>query len=436
MDVDSNQIGKSDDTATRQNTDVSLSKDNAVMSDMQEKGEETVEQDNKVSNNTLSQKIASAESEVNTTPSEGQKKAGNYKKGHVQIGSLNVTIEQPKSSGWAEHDRFYLEMVKEDEVSYNGLKKDVRYNRRTIEEGFGGIWIDNKQEFAKFVSAVKNYAFEEDGEGIAYTDNYFYAYYVNNENVAIPFARVFLNAEESQSVVTQVIEELQDVGTHERIKEYFNRSIERAWHIQNADNGDDGNNSSLPNRRRVGKLDSNLLRKGKYYDRPSLYVKTQRADTRTGVVHENLDIRYSIRRKPAPKNVEKVYKLMRLGADKELYPLFIDAASPVKLGVWYDADSPNLEILKRLPEGVFLVDYENGTYESLSDYAQRTGEKVGKFPSVRSVNEATNAGLRWVEQEKVQDWLGIADLNRPIHTNNPELISVANVIESFENPNK
>ena len=42
MDVDSNQIGKSDDTATRQNTDVSLSKDNAVMSDMQEKVEESL----------------------------------------------------------------------------------------------------------------------------------------------------------------------------------------------------------------------------------------------------------------------------------------------------------------------------------------------------------------------------------------------------------
>ena len=89
----------------------SASKDNVGLSDMQEKREETVEQDNKVSDNTLSQKIASAESEVNTTPSEGQKKAGNYKKGHVQIGSFNVTIEQLKGSGWAEHDRFYLEMV-------------------------------------------------------------------------------------------------------------------------------------------------------------------------------------------------------------------------------------------------------------------------------------------------------------------------------------
>ena len=46
----------------------------------------------------LSDKIASAESDVDTSPTEAQKKAGNYKKGHVQIGSFNVTIEQPKGS--------------------------------------------------------------------------------------------------------------------------------------------------------------------------------------------------------------------------------------------------------------------------------------------------------------------------------------------------
>ena len=42
--------------------------------------------------------------------------------------------------------------------------------------------------------------------------------------------------------------------------------------------------------------------------------------------------------------------------------------------------------------------------------------------------------LRWVEKEEVQDWLGIADLNRPIHTINPELSSVANILLSFQNP--
>ena len=42
--------------------------------------------------------------------------------------------------------------------------------------------------------------------------------------------------------------------------------------------------------------------------------------------------------------------------------------------------------------------------------------------------------LRWVDKEKVSDWLGIADLIRPIHTNNPKLVSVAKVIQEFENP--
>ena len=48
--------------------------------------------------NDLGKKITEAEAEVNTNPTEAQKEAGNYKKGHVQIGTFNVTIEQPKGS--------------------------------------------------------------------------------------------------------------------------------------------------------------------------------------------------------------------------------------------------------------------------------------------------------------------------------------------------
>ena len=46
----------------------------------------------------VQEQVEIAESDVNTTPTEGQKEAGNYKKGHVQIGKFNVTIEQPKGS--------------------------------------------------------------------------------------------------------------------------------------------------------------------------------------------------------------------------------------------------------------------------------------------------------------------------------------------------
>lgn len=42
--------------------------------------------------------IAAAEAQVNTDPTPAQKEAGNYKKGHVQVGAFDVTIENPKGS--------------------------------------------------------------------------------------------------------------------------------------------------------------------------------------------------------------------------------------------------------------------------------------------------------------------------------------------------
>ncbi len=46
----------------------------------------------------LSEQIATASADVNTEPTEAQKEAGNYKKGHVQVGTFDVTIEQPQGS--------------------------------------------------------------------------------------------------------------------------------------------------------------------------------------------------------------------------------------------------------------------------------------------------------------------------------------------------
>lgn len=44
----------------------------------------------------LSAKIKTASADVNTDPTEAQKEAGNYKKGHVQVGTFDITIEQPQ----------------------------------------------------------------------------------------------------------------------------------------------------------------------------------------------------------------------------------------------------------------------------------------------------------------------------------------------------
>ena len=54
-------------------------------------------QENGPKNSTQSA-VESASAEVETSPTEAQKKAGNYKMGHVKVGAFDVTIENPRGS--------------------------------------------------------------------------------------------------------------------------------------------------------------------------------------------------------------------------------------------------------------------------------------------------------------------------------------------------
>ena len=69
-------------------SETSDGKDSTLSSDKQESGAES----------SLSERISEAEKDVNLSPTEAQKRAGNYKKGHVQVGSFDITIENPAGS--------------------------------------------------------------------------------------------------------------------------------------------------------------------------------------------------------------------------------------------------------------------------------------------------------------------------------------------------
>ena len=165
-------------------------------------------------------------------------------------------------------------------------REDKRYQ---TEEIFGGIWIEDKEEYAKFASSVKTFPREENGEGVAFTDNYFYAYYRNIEGQVTPFVSVYMNRDESQDVVNQVNQELENVRTGERIKKYIDTAISRAWRKQSQNNDNNGDNSSVSTRSRDGVLGSHLLRTGRYYDHPELYVKTSRANANE---YDDVDTRH------------------------------------------------------------------------------------------------------------------------------------------------
>ena len=61
----------------------------------EENSEKVVDSEGK---STLQGKIDAASADVNTDPTDAQKEAGNYKKGHVQVGTFDITIEQPEGS--------------------------------------------------------------------------------------------------------------------------------------------------------------------------------------------------------------------------------------------------------------------------------------------------------------------------------------------------
>lgn len=48
--------------------------------------------------NSLQSSIEAAEAETDTNPTDGQKEAGNYKKGHVKVAGFYISIEQPRGS--------------------------------------------------------------------------------------------------------------------------------------------------------------------------------------------------------------------------------------------------------------------------------------------------------------------------------------------------
>lgn len=115
------------------------------------------------------------------------------------------------------------------------------------------------------------------------------------------------------------------------------------------------------------------------------------------------NLSYSVRTETPPTKTIDVYKLMRLGTDGKLYPLFIDGAVGVDVGVWQNADSPELSSLKTLQSGVYLIDDKTGKAQSMQAYYAELGSNANrKFPAKADVNAAAENGKRWVFIEEVE----------------------------------
>lgn len=156
------------------------------------------------------------------------------------------------------------------------------------------------------------------------------------------------------------------------------------------------------------------------------YVKTaNREATNTATQEGESGQRLSLRTKPEPKKTQKVYKLMRLGEDGKLYPLFIGSGEAIELGKWYDADSPKLQDLTSLSSkdyvgtrtakkdgasvkeeyhyGAYIVNNKTGEAMSLADFKAKYSKqfaRMGNNPNKKAVDWATDNGYRWIKIEE------------------------------------
>lgn len=156
------------------------------------------------------------------------------------------------------------------------------------------------------------------------------------------------------------------------------------------------------------------------------YVKTANMEAANAATQEGESgQRLSLRTKPEPKKTQKVYKLMRLGEDGKLYPLFIGSGEAIELGKWYDADSPKLQDLTSLSSkdyvgtrtakkdgasvkeeyhyGAYIVNNKTGEAISLADFKAKYSKqfaRMGNNPNKKAVDWATDNGYRWIKIEE------------------------------------
>lgn len=125
------------------------------------------------------------------------------------------------------------------------------------------------------------------------------------------------------------------------------------------------------------------------------------------------DSLYQKRTKAEPKNTVKVYKLMRIMRDENgqvkrdangqplLYALFIDSATPIEMGTWYDAESPEMRVLQTLPTGIHLCDNASDNTMTFAEYVAAHPEVKGRAnrtrPGKADIKWATDHGMRFME---------------------------------------
>lgn len=200
---------------------------------------------------TLQEQIAEAEAETDTNPTEAQKEAGNYKKGHVNIDGFDVTIENPKGSvrsgvdaggkAWSQTmnntygyirgtegvDGDHIDMFLSDDPSQGDVyvidqvNKDGSFDEHKVMYGFGSeqeardAYLSNYEEGWQGLGNITHVSKEE-----------FKKWVDSSHRKTKPFAdykSVKTSADEEENRFAEAVEQFQNETPEEFVE--FNRSV-------------------------------------------------------------------------------------------------------------------------------------------------------------------------------------------------------------------
>lgn len=351
----------------------------------------------------------------------------NIAKKYSKTGLLETALEEYDNGNTKE----FIDAIKGFVSIYPPkVLRDYSGDKATIEETFGGIWIEDTEEFAKFVSAVNTYPTDENGEGIAKTSDYLYLYYRGIGERIIPFASVYLNKGESQNVANELINAWNN-GEKGKVREYIDGAYEVARYVNVQGNILDGADKELSATRGNDRLGGELSRHGRYYYTPELYSKVKRADRG----NESAKVNYSLRELDAP-----YLDAVERGDMETAQRMVLEAAKLAMPDTWVVDENGNPRVMyhgdRKKARYIFSTDtfftpnaeyarrYINGTGEVYATYLniekpfdirdKRAYDIFTEFRGGRKPVETTSGAMDWAEYsyEDLQEYLEDVAPNR------------------------
>lgn len=121
--------------------------------------------------------------------------------------------------------------------------------------------------------------------------------------------------------------------------------------------------------------------------------RSPKSDIENDIITES-EGKNSRRKKPAPEETRKVYKLMRLLPDGKLQTLFIGRET-YELGKWYDADAPGMDVLEKQKQDYFYLFDENNNIVDSRPIKYGKSNRISGL-SKKDIETANENNQRWV----------------------------------------